>query len=338
MRSKMSSLLLALICVSFHLSAIERAYLNEILVSSFPNQSIADISVKELKGGLSATTLFKVEKDEKVYVLRVHHALNLNGQDERELFASVEAAKQGISPAVLYVSPDHRAILMEYIEGNTLRIEEAKQPSNIIKFASILRKAHQMCGHPVEGESRLSKADRCFNKVLKDNIGSEQDIVGAFELYKRYQQELSNYTYEPVNIHGDLNPRNIFIQQGSIKLIDWAETVAEDPFYDLSYFSLKHDYNQEEELVLLANYLLSEPSLTQLNRFALHKKIHQAFWSLTNLYLADAELKKHPEQKINVHTDLKEWGQYQKNYADCIELPAQYFYELSRLNYQLAKE
>ncbi len=76
-------------------------------------------------------------------------------------------------------------------------------------------------------------------------------------------------------------------------------------------------------------------------RYHLHKKIHQAFWSLTNLYLTEAQLQKHPEQSIDktIKSPTKSWGDYQKVYADCNEeLTAQYFYELSLLNFQLAQE
>ena len=72
-------------------------------------------------------------------------------------------------------------------------------------------------------------------------------------------------------------------------------------------------------------------------RYRIHKKIHQAFWSLTNLYLADAELKKNPKDAIDPNLPLKSWNHYQRAFSDSSEeLSAQYFYELSRLNYQKA--
>lgn len=308
----------------------------EILAQSFPGVPKEKFIVKSLKGGLSGTALYKIEFQDKQYVLRLHRSEKLSPQDEREHFALIKAAKMGIAPRILYVAEDNKAILMEFIEGKTLSIEQANLPENCIKLANAIRQAHQISGHPHAGESLLSKAQRCYKKVLNDGLGSQDEIKGAFELVEKYSQELSLYKYEKVNVHGDLNPRNIFLTANGVLLIDWAESTLEDPFYDLTYFAQKLDYSPENEFLLLNTYLQRSPTLEEFNRYSLQKKIHQAFWSLTNLYLADAELKKNPRQQINPKASLKNWGFYQKEYADSLELPAQYFYELSRLNYQIA--
>ena len=117
-----------------------------------------------------------------------------------------------------------------------------------------------------------------------------------------------------------------------------AETCFDDPFYDLSYFAMKLDYDKNQEHLLISNYLQRNPSFEELERFNLVKRIQQAFWSLTNLYLADVELKKNPSQSIHKNISLKDWGHYQKMSADGHVMTAQDFYELSCLNYHIANE
>ncbi len=294
-----------------------------------------EFQIKELKGGLSATLLYKVDTKTDSYVLRMHQSEILGDQDSLELYALIEGAKAGISPKVLYVSSDKRAVLMEYINQKTVSIEQATLDENIVKIANAIKVAHQMKGHKISGETLLSKAERTYKKVIRDQLAPEAEITEALHLIKDYSQALSLHEYPKVHNHGDLNPRNIFISD-RVVFIDWAETTLTDPFSDLSYLSLNMDYTPSQEELLLITYLNRDPTPKEWERYELQKKIHHAFWSLTDLYLADAELKKHPEQILDKNHPLENWQTYRKNFANGSELTAQYFYDRSRLNYQFA--
>lgn len=311
--------------------------ITEWLLQCFPNVLAEEIIIQPLSGGLSGTSMYKIDVQGKPYVLRIHQSDQLSLQDQREHHALLEAAKRKIAPHIVAISSNHKAIIMEFIEDKTIAIEQAKNPEVCEKIAEAMRQAHQMPDQEYSGETILSKAQRCACKVLQDGLGDEEAINGALALVKKYRKELSHFTFCETNVHGDLNPRNIFFTDGRVLFIDWAESNREDPFYDLTYFSLKHDYNQVEELGLLKAYLKRLPTNSEVARFHLQKKIHQAFWSLTNLYLAQAELDKHPEQQIDKKAKLNDWGSYQSAFAESHELSAQYFYDLSRLNYQLAQ-
>lgn len=313
-------------------------HIHDIVSMTFPFLANENISVKPLQGGLSSASLYRVEANDKIYVLRILQSQSLNDQDILELFCLTEAAKQGLSPQVYAISSDNRMVLMEYIDGKTLSIEQANLSDNVRKIAKILREVHQIPEQGIAGESLLSKAMRCAPFVLNDHLASANDIEDSYELVKNYTQALEQYEYTKVRVHGDLNPRNIFLADDRILLIDWAETTIEDPFYDLAYFSLKAGYPKKNEWLLLASYLERHPTENECERFELHKKILHAFWSLTDLYLAKMELNQHPEQAINTKNILKDWETYQRIFAEPLEeLSAQFFYDLSRLNFQLAK-
>lgn len=319
----------------------EESKIFEMLAQAFPDASKNEIELISLNGGFSNTALYKIKVQNNSFVLRIHRSGSLSDQDLREHAAIIEASNRNVAPRIVYISPDHRAVIMEFIEGKTLTVEEARLSDSILKIAYALQQAHQIAGCPGSGEDLLSKAKRCHIKVSLDGIGSQDKIDGAYELVKKYRQKLAAYEYSKVNVHGDLNPRNIFLASNGMLFIDWAETVLEDPFYDLSYVALKLDYSEANESILFETYLQRSPTSEEQKRYHLHKKIHQAFWSLTNLYLAEAQLQKHPEQSIDktIKSPSKSWGDYQKVYADCNEeLTAQYFYELSLLNFQLAQE
>ena len=333
----MTRLFLIILLNAIFVSGVAETKIDDILSLGLSAFKRNDLKITVLKGGLSGTSLYKVETPEKSYVLRLNQEAELNSQDTLELFSLREASKKGISPAVHYISPNHKGVLMEFINNPTITLEQAKATENILKIADVIREAHRMSGHPSIGESLLSKALRCHEKVLNDGLGPKEEINHALLIINLVEEQLNNISCTKVNVHGDLNPRNIFLKDGKILLIDWAETTLEDPFYDLAYFSMKLDYSPEEEHQLLSSYLMRKSTPEELRRFHLHKKRHLAFWSLTNLYLADVELRKHPYTKVNKNTPLQSCSYYQKMNADGTEeLTAQYFYELSRLNYKLA--
>ena len=313
--------------------------IHEVLAQGFPGVAQERYTFHPLKGGLSGTSLYRVKTSDSQYVLRIHRSSKITDQDKREHIAFTKAAKEGIAPHIFYASTDHRAIIMEFVDGKTLTLEQAHLPHNCKRLASAIRQIHQSLGPDQLGENILSKAERCYQKVLSDGSGAEEQIQKAFNLLKKYRQELDSYHYEKVGIHGDLNPRNIFLANDRILFIDWSETNFDDPFYDLSYFALKLAYGKPEEDLFLKTYLQRKPTEKELCRYLLQKRIHQAFWSLTNLYLAEVARKKHPGQQVDRDASLKTWEFYQKAFANgSEELSSQYFYDLSRLNYQLALE
>lgn len=315
----------------------QEKFLEKTLLQSFFPELQDEIQIEELKGGLSGTSLYKVKADGHEYVLRINRNALLLDQDRLELEALLKAEKMGLAPSIVAVSSDERAVLMEYIDLPTLTLEQSKKMESAAKIATAARKAHSMEVCRIKGESLLSKAERCYAVIADFDWVPHRQIQAAMELIKQRTQELAVHSSAAVQVHGDLNPRNIFLLSDKILFIDWAETCVEDPFYDLSYFALKVDYSPDEEMLLLSSYLQREPTVEEGGRYCIYKKMHQAFWSLTNLYLAGVELKKHPEQSIDIDTQLKSWNYYQKAFSDNLEpLSAQYFYELSRVNYQLA--
>lgn len=312
---------------------------DDLLKECFPGKANEDISVTLLNGGLSGSFLYKIDVDQKSYVLRIQRPDLFDDQAEREFIAFTEASLKGIAPKISYVSPDHLSILMEFIPHRTLSIDEAHIPNNCIRIAKALRLAHSDTSHHLPGESIQSRANRCSQKMLEAQMGSPQMIHKAKQLVDQYAETLERLPLRKVGIHGDLNPRNIILTDDNVYFIDWAETNRDDPFYDLTYFALKLDYSPEEEFIFLSSYLERIPTESEMKRYALNKKLHQAFWCLTNLYLADYQLKKNPEQTIDKKSPLKSWRYYQTMYAEGNqELPAQYFYDLSQLNFQLASE
>lgn len=294
--------------------------------------------MEKLSGGLSGSCIYKVAAANKKYVLRIQPA-HMSERSKIEYESMVEAYGKSIGSLVCYYSPDYLVFLMEFVEGKSLTLEKAKLPSNLKQLAQVIRTVHEMSLPLNTGFDVFSNAERCCEAALKQGLAPKNEIDQSISLLRDFKQKLLKYSYKKVRVHGDLNPRNIFLTLKGPKLIDWAESNAEDPFYDLNYFSLFMDYSAEQELSLIKFYLQRKPTAKTLERYQIQKRVVLAFWSLTNLYLASAELKKCPEQTLNKEASLKEWLYYRKIYADCqTELNAQFFYEFSRLCFKRAHQ
>ncbi len=296
-----------------------------LLMTFFALSMIAadEIVIKELKGGLSGTSIYKLDMDKKSYVLRISSEVN-----PLELNLSLAASEMGIAPAIASVSSDQKLVLMEFIDHPTLNIQEGK--SNIPLLANTLRKVHAL-PESNAGESLISKASRCHAYLMDYDWTPKRDMEIAFKLIQELDITLDTFDYEAVCLHGDLNPRNIFITNERVLLIDWAESCIGDPFSDLTYLSLKLNFDPIEERKLLEHYLKRPPSKIELARFHLHKRLHLAFWSLTDLYLAIQQ-----NEKIDHSVSLKDFNYYQEVFATGSSLSSQYFYERSMLNLKMA--
>lgn len=97
-----------------------------------------DIKITRLLEGHS-TLNFSIELSSKRYVLRFNEKASLE-RFQCELFAMEEASKAGISPIVVQGFSHEKMVLMEYIDGNTMTIEQASQVETCIKIAQNLKK------------------------------------------------------------------------------------------------------------------------------------------------------------------------------------------------------
>lgn len=323
-------LLNIIIFLSFHTqiySADQRQDIDEVLGVYFSDCKEA-IHVQPLFGGCEAVS-YTLYKDAQRYVLRFFNDQPLQ-MNQRELYAMQEAAKIGISPRLYYITSDVKAVLMEFIEGETASIASAKLPENSIKIAQALRKIHAIAKNPYPREDFLTWNEDFYHRIVTMGKNND-DVENAIQFIRENVNEIEKSTINKVNTHGDLNPRNIFFGEKKVQLIDWTYSRWEDPFNDLAIFSLYHCYDAHEELFLLEAYLEHVPTVEEIQRFNMNKKL-----SLANLFLnmysyAFDKVKTDPSLQIDTSVQPHSWQHYAKIFAQRVEqLTPQFFYEWAR--------
>lgn len=292
------------------------------------------ISIEQLSGGFSTASNFLVNISGKQYVLRIYKKDRSFCDVQKEFYALIEAAKKGLSPAIYEVFWDDYAILMDYLPGNTITPQEAKKIHHSKMIAKALHKVHTI-ENPYTRTQSIEKIEELYQKLHQQCI--HQDLLNeAICLIRQAQKEVVDR--KRVNLHGDLNPRNIFITDAGVRFIDWSDTSKEDPFFDVSYFSLFSDYTPEQEEFFLTEYLEQELTAEEWHQFFIIKRINLAKLCLQGLSVMTRMLQKDPRLTIDVSTPLKDWSYYVSSFAIHKDLSAQFFYEFAKAALAYAKK
>lgn len=144
-----------------------------------------------------------------------------------------------------------QAIIMEYINGETLGQQIVKNIESVEHYISIFvnvqNEIHRVKIHEDrdEIESMAEKLNRQINSAR--TLGKEQKI--------KLLSRLSSLQYDSKLCHGDLHPYNLLISNETISIIDWVDASAGDPRADVcrSYL-LFSSYSHELAELYLRSY------------------------------------------------------------------------------------
>lgn len=215
-----------------------------------------DTQFQSLEGGLTKAKVYSFEFNGKKCVLRflALSSSHTNKMRQNEIQAIKIANTLGIAPECIFSDQDAVLMVMPFIQGHSLHNPTDDQLSQLGKM---LRKLHNFSGSYPTRYSLKDRIEMHYKKGLKSGIayptGFDQEV----------QKVLSKSSTRPnVPSHGDLNPSNILIDDSckSMTIIDWTTATLEDPFFDLSFFSLLSNLSALQEEVFLKAYLERKPS------------------------------------------------------------------------------
>lgn len=294
-----------------------------------------NFQIKPLTGGYSATSI-RIDFANKSYVLRIIKESESESRVNAELYAMKEASNIGVAPAIRWVSDDGHLILMDYVNGETLSLKYSKKPKIIANVASLMRKVHDLPKNPFNAPDFKEYMEKFYSEHSKGSVNLEI-WQAAISIIRKGSLNLEKLESPYVNIHGDLNPRNILMASQRLYFIDWSEEMYTEPFHDLAYFSILMDYNCYEDDLLLSNYLLRHPTTNEKKRFLIAKKMNFARVALGGLYVGNRLSTEKDED--NTSDELKEWSYYIKCFASKNEsLCSQFFWNFAKVALQSAED
>lgn len=212
-----------------------------ILNDFINNRDVIDIS------GLSGNTTFIVPNDEnnkESYVIKISPN---DGELYDEYIVNNLFFKYGLAPEVIeYFSSNKDYLVNRFIEDECMIDTYFSLDDLARKLGSALRSFHDLKWDKekfdfMEAEVLIDNPDKFLNISLEHSEGFSylRDYLKESH-YKRIKEHIEEYGYlfknDDVLVHGEFNPRNIFIKDGKLdKIMGFTDTHYGDRHFDIFY-------------------------------------------------------------------------------------------------------
>lgn len=239
----------------------------------------SDLRATPLGGGITNHN-FRIDVGGDSYVLRlVGDSTDLLGIDrEVELAASRAAAAVGVGPEVIDFLRPEGCLVTRFLDGHPVGPEDIGRPAMIGRVAETLRVVHGM--PPIPGRfSAFEVVDRYAELARRRQVPFPPDFIGLRGQLESIRTILPNDGLRPC--HNDLLNAN-FLDDGRLRILDWEYAGMGDVFFDLANFSRNHDFEPEQDRVLLQAYFgeAGPGRFARLRLMRVASDMREAMWGL----------------------------------------------------------
>jgi thiamine kinase-like enzyme len=245
--------------------------------------SARELSVSELSGGITNRN-YKVLADGEAYVLRMggNETRFLGINRKVEYGCTLAASRVGVAPEpVAFLEPEGY-LVTRFISGPGIPADQIGTEANIRRVVESLKIYHALdyfpgSFSPFRVAEEYEKTARSFNVSLPEKMG--------WYLEKAREIERAMYRAPLTPCHNDLLNGN-FIDDGTrIRILDWEYAGMGDIFFDLGNFAAQHEFNDEQDSILLRVYF-GEPSSAhraRLNLMKIMSDLREAMWGVVQV-------------------------------------------------------
>ena len=216
------------------------------IAAQFFNVDAGSLCVERIKNGLTNES-YRVTGGVENIVVRTSNreevSLQINRASEAIVLKLVEQA--GIGATVLLNQPNNHVLITRELSGRNLTIEEMREEKNITRIAELLRKLHALEVPTTIERMQLVKTLHEYWRVLGGWRDRETALLIAQESDRQTLRSLC---------HNDVHHLNIIDNGNRLWLLDWEYAGIGDPYFDLASMCCYHDFNQQQQLMLLEHY------------------------------------------------------------------------------------
>lgn len=244
--------------------------------------SASNLSVTELTGGITNKN-YKITNDGESYVLRMGgNETKYLGIDRKiEYECSRLASQIGIAPeSVAFLEPEGY-IVARFISGKGIPAEEIGTEENIKRVLESMKAYHALDYFP-GSFSPFRVAEEYKKTALSFNV----KLPEKMDWYLEKSHEIEKAIYrEPLKTrpcHNDLLNAN-FIDDGTrIRILDWEYAGMGDIFFDLGNFAVQHEFNDEQDEILLRTYFgnATDSQRAHLKLMRIMSDLREAMWGM----------------------------------------------------------
>ncbi len=226
-----------------------------------------------LKGGGSKASLYRFEINAKSYVIRLLPVQDDPPTRMHQIMLANQAGKIGVGPKIFFVDAGLNGIVMDFIPGRTIRLEDFKNNDNLETFANLLRKLHQSLEIFPNAYCPFQRFRNFCQEAKTAKITFPLRFEEVKDFMKRIEAVFGQNPFPLVPSHLDLHPLNIMSYEHNFYFVDWVNGGISDPYYDLTTFVTFLNLSQSQTLTFLIHYFGRTPTQLELNRFIITQPV-----------------------------------------------------------------
>jgi len=245
-------------------------------------------TVEELGGGITNRN-YKITVENEVFVLRMGGAkTELLGIDRAVEFAAGKRAFEvGVGPEVVHFEPAEGWLVSRFVAGRSISLDEMRRPSTLTKVAFAMRAFHDASPIP-GGFNALATVDSYRATAEAHGVAIPGEFGRARAIAERIR--VARGAQPKVPCHNDLLNGN-FLDDGSVRIVDWEYAGMGDRFFDLANFSVNHEFGVVDDRGLLHAYFgrVRDGDLASLRLMRFMSDFREAMWGVLQSGISDLD-------------------------------------------------
>ena len=212
------------------------------------------VEIQVMTGGMTNKN-FKVIVEGRPFFVRVPGASTelLAIDRDNEYHSSKAAAAAGIGPKVLYHLPEHKVMVLEFIDGETMSIESLGAPGMPTRIAQSLKKLH--AGDKCLNEFNMFRLVEFYIGIVeKYQVRIPDDYRDRMSVLSRIEAAVQKNSLAGVPCNNDLLAENYIDDGKMLWLIDYEYSGNNDPCFELGNTCQEQQYNEDQYAELCAAY------------------------------------------------------------------------------------
>jgi thiamine kinase-like enzyme len=255
----------------------------EDVVARVPGWSGGDVGVELLKGGLSHR-IYVVTVDGGRHVLRIlNPAVSdamLGVAPELEIENTVRAARSGVGPAVEHVLADVPAIVLEYLDGETLDYDRTREAGMIPRLGEACRRLHDGTPPFANRFSIFRHREGFLDLCRRHDLRMPDGYAGYDGHVRRIEDAVTARPLPEAACHNDLLAENFIDDGRRVRIVDYQLSGMSDPAFELGDVAAEGDYDPDRVGRLCEAYFGAELDDHLMARVRLYLVMSNVTWTL----------------------------------------------------------
>jgi hypothetical protein len=249
-------------------------------------------TITPIAAGLSGAGVYRVERGERAFVLKVAGPAEDEGDWRGALEIQRLAADAGLAPAIVHVDEGRRAVLSVFVADRSfpaLYLAPRTREAALTLLGRTVRRIHALS---VPATARV-RDPRAFLTQISAGLGLGFALpdFAANAIQRVLAEEPPSRQGAMVLGHNDLNPTNFVYDGEGLLVLDWAAAGPMDAFYDLAVLAVFLRMDEATCLSLLSAYD-GAPATALPDRFVYSRRLAAALAGAMQLFIA--RQMKHP--------------------------------------------